>query len=542
MTCRLALPVLTLALTALLAACGPDGGTIIGDTTAPSVALTASPVNVTAAGNITLTATASDNVGVTRVDFYRGTTLIDSDTAAPYTTADRVTSADNGPRSYTAVATDAAGNSATSPEVSVNVGISPVCPQTVSGQDLPKTVQAQGVIQTSVRAPNWSAPHVPGQVLVTEAGGFSAQALNALSTVRTQAVTQGLKLAFTPAGETDRAFAARLTAAGLRVQPNFIYQPLALPNDPGYPGNGGIKVGSDNMTYVQDYLPRINADGAWTFLTACGKTPVGALTAVLDSGVDSGHPDLQGRLLPGASFATGAGTDDEVGHGTGVAGLLGAATNNRIGLAGVTWSGKTVLPVKVFNTGDITTAALTKGLNYAVKQGAKVINMSLGAPGDLGDKALDDALNSAAKSAVLVAAAGNEPDKGVFYPASNPNVIAVGAVGARDSELASYSARPNADRPRPLDIVAPGGGAPTGPTALIVLDAGGGYQLTAGTSEAAPLVSGVAALMRAANPGLSAAETRKRLLESVRRVQSPNFPEEGLPLLDAEAAVRAATR
>lgn len=551
MTCRLALPLLTLALTALLAACGPDGGTIIGDTTAPSVALTASPTTVTAAGTITLTATASDNVGVTRVDFYRGTTRIGSDTEAPYIATDRVTSDDNGTRSYTAVATDAAGNSATSPAVSVNVGISPVCPQAVSGQGLPETVQAQGVIQTSVRAPNWSAPHVPGQVLVTEAGGaISAQALNALSTVRTQAVTQGLKLAFTPAGETDRAFAARLTAAGLRVQPNFIYQPLALPNDPGYPGNGGIKVSSDNMTHVQDYLPRINAGGAWTFLTACGKTPVGALTAVLDSGVDSGHPDLQGRLLPGASFAAGTGTDDEDGHGTGVAGLVGAATNNKLGLAGVTWSGRTILPVKVFNTGDITTAALTKGLDYAVEQGARVINMSLGAPGDLGDKALDDALNSAAKSAVLVAAAGNEPDKGVFYPASNPNVIAVGAVGEQDNALACYSARPRPDVPqdRTLDIVAPGGAGwgrcpETNPQQdLLVLARGGGYQLAAGTSEAAPLVSGVAALMRAANPGLSAAETRKRLLESVRRVQSPNFPEEGLPLLDAEAAVRAATR
>ncbi|WP_026332225.1 S8 family serine peptidase [Deinococcus apachensis] len=547
MTCRLALPLLTLALT--LAACGPDGGTVIGDTTPPSVALTASPTNVTAAGNISLTATASDNVGVTQVDFYRGSTLVGSDAEAPYTATDRVTSADNGTRSYTAVATDAAGNSATSPEVTVNVGISPICSQSVGGQSLPGTVQAASVIQTSVRPPNWSAPHVPGQVLVTDAGGgISAQALNALSTVRTQSVTQDLRLAFTPAGETDRAFAGRLTAAGLRVQPNFIYQPLALPNDPGYPGNGGVKVGSDNTTRVQDYLPRIHADGAWNFLAACGKTPVGALTAVLDSGVDSGHPDLQGRLLPGATFAaSGTTTTDETGHGTGVAGLLGAATNNQIGLAGVTWSGRNVLPVKVFNTGDISTAALAQGLDYAVKQGAKVINMSLGAPRsadpakDPSDPALDEALNRAAQSAVLVAAAGNTPNEGVYYPASNPNVIAVGAVGTKDNELASYSARPNANFPRPLNIVAPGGGT-TGATALLALNAGGGYQLTAGTSEATPLVSGVAALMRAANPGLSAAETRKRLLESVRRLQSPNFPEEGLPLLDAEAAVRAATR
>lgn len=547
MTLRLALPVLTLTLTALLTACGPDGGVTPPDTTAPRVTLQVSPTTVTALGSVTLTATASDNVGVTRVDFYRGSTLLGTDTSAPYTATDSVTASDNGTLTYSATATDAAGNSGTSPAVTVAVSISTaICPQTVgSGAAVP----AAAVIQTRVSAPDWSAPHVPGQVLVTDAGGtLSAQALNILSTVRTQPVADGLRLAQTPAGETDRAFAARLAGAGLRAQPNFIYQPLALPNDPGYPGNAGIRLG-DNTTNIQDYLPRIRAAGAWTFLQTCGKTLAGALTAVLDSGVDGGHPDLQGRLVPGTSFAqSGTGTTDETGHGTGVSGLIGAATNNGIGLAGVTWSGKTVLPVKVFNTGGITTDALTQGLNYAVKQGAKVINMSLGAPGDLGDAALDAAINSAARSAVLVAAAGNEPDKGVYYPASNPNVIAVGAVGTQDNVLACYSARPNAERTRALDIVAPGGAGwgrcpETSPQQdLLVLGLNGSYTRVAGTSEAAPLVSGVAALVRAANPNLTAPQTRALLLDNVRRVQSPDFPGEGLPLLDAEAAVRAATR
>lgn len=420
-------------------------------------------------------------------------------------------------------------------------GTTPICEQGLTSAALP--VPESAVLPTTVPQPDWSAPHVPGQVLVTGPDGtLSAQSLGVLSTLRTQQVTEGLKLTFTPAGETDRAFAARLERAGLRAQPNFIYQPLALPNDPGYPGNGGIKVGDSNTTYFQDYLNRIDAEGAWAFLESCGKTPVGAATAVLDSGVDRTHPDLQGRLLPGATFA-GTGTDmtDETGHGTGVAGLIGAATNNEIGLAGVTWSGRTVLPVKVFNTGDISTAALTKGLDYAVKQGAKVINMSLGAPGNPGDKVLDDALNNAAKSAVLVAAAGNTADEGVYYPASNLNVIAVGAVGEKNNALACYSARPNETRTRVLDIVAPGGAGwgrcpeTSSRQDLVVLAPGASYQLRAGTSEAAPLVSGVAALMRAANPGLTAAETRARLLASVDKAS-------GLPLLDAEAAVRVATR
>lgn len=392
-------------------------------------------------------------------------------------------------------------------------------------------------LPTSAPQSGWAAPHVPGQVLVAGAA-LSAQGLGVLSTVRTQQVTPELRLALTPSGETDAAFAARLSAAGLRVQPNFVYQLLDLPNDPGYPGNGGVL---DPAGATQDYLNRIRAAGAWEVLEAQGKTPVGALTALLDTGVDASHPDLEGRLLPGVTFMGTASLADATGHGTATAGLLGAATNNGLGLAGVTWTGRTVLPVNVQCGGGITTAALTQGLNYAVGQGAKVINMSLGTPGNPGDVELEAALNRAAESAVLVAAAGNTSGEGVYYPASNPKVIAVGALGARDDELACYSARPNTTRKRELDIVAPGGagaGACPGATPdedLLVLAPGGGYQRSAGTSEAAPLVSGVAALMRAINPALTAAQTRERLLSSVDRSS-------GLPRLDAEAAVRAAIR
>lgn len=148
---------------------------------------------------------------------------------------------------------------------------------------------------------NWNAPHVAGQVLVVTSPGFSAQNLRAqslhvLTGIRTQTIDAGLTLAFTPAHESDADFAARLQQAGLKVQPNFVYQALATPNDPGYPDNTGVKVGA--TTYDQDYLTRIKADKAWAALAVCGKTNASALTAVLDTGVDSGHPDLAGRLLP----------------------------------------------------------------------------------------------------------------------------------------------------------------------------------------------------------------------------------------------------
>jgi chitinase len=111
---------LLLALILVLAACG--GGTT-GDTTKPTVSLVSSSTNVTAAGNITLTATANDNIGVTKVEFYDGSTKLSEDSAAPYTASVALTAANNGTKSYTAKAFDAAGNNETSTAVAVTVNI-----------------------------------------------------------------------------------------------------------------------------------------------------------------------------------------------------------------------------------------------------------------------------------------------------------------------------------------------------------------------------------------------------------------------------------
>lgn len=375
-------------------------------------------------------------------------------------------------------------------------------------------------------------------------GRISAQGVIALSGVHLQTVMPGLRLARTPAGEADQAFARRLAAAGVRTQPNYVYTSLALPNDPGVPGNAGLKVGGLNV--FQNYLTRIGAPAAWSVLGAAGRSPMGARIAVLDSAPDRSHPELKGRLSAAVSCLAvrsptgGVGAAATSEHGTGVMGLIGANTGNGVGLAGVVWSGP-LLGIEVLDgEGSGSTADLARGLNYAVGQGAAVVNISLGAPEIQNDAVLDAALTAAAKTAVLVVAAGNTPGQGVYYPASHPDVIAVGAVGGDDSALACYSARPNAQRPRILDIVAPGGSGAICPgyrpeLDLPVLASGGGYKLEAGTSFSAPMVSGVVALMRGANPGLSAAQTRALLLGSVKRSG-------GLPLLDAAAAVRAALK
>ncbi|MDL2342989.1 S8 family serine peptidase [Deinococcus sp. MIMF12] len=355
---------------------------------------------------------------------------------------------------------------------------------------------------------------------------------------QTSRLARDLWLVHTPAGMADQAFAHRLAREGVHVQPDFLYHALEVrPNDPGFPGNGGMS-GGPNET--QTYLTRIGFPEAWTALDACGKTPRGAPTAVLDTGVDADHPDLAGRLKATVDLTGQNSPDtDTYGHGTTSVGLIAAATNNRLGLAGITWEGQTALSVRVFDRqGSASTSTLVQALQYATQQGARVINLSLGLPEDPGDAALDAALAEAGRTAVLVAAAGNTNGTGVYYPASHPAVLAVGAVGPDPGALACYSARPTAQFPRALDLVAPGGAGSTlcaGTSAsddLLVL-VPGGYARRAGTSLAAPLVSGVASLMRAANPGLSASQTRALLVESADRSG-------GLPMLDAEAAVRAA--
>jgi subtilisin family serine protease len=396
---------------------------------------------------------------------------------------------------------------------------------------------------------DWSAARVPGELLIltdSAAGGLSAQALGALSGVQVQAVGPGVRLARTPAGEEDRAFAQRLRAAGLRTQPNYLYRALALPNDPAFPGNAGLEITVNKATgttinVFQTYLTRSRVPAAWDALRAAGKAPLGAKVAVLDSAADISHPELQGRLSGVVSCLRSAPDGDELTtseHGTEVTGVIGAKTNNGVGVAGVVWGGPLLSVAVLDRTGAGSTADLAAGLDFAVRQGARVINLSLGAPNLQGDAVLDAALSRATKVAVVVAAAGNAADEGVYYPASQPDVIAVGAVGSRDGELACYSARPDAQHPRALDIVAPGGvgaGCPGFRSELDipVLASGGGYRLEAGTSFSTPMVSGAVALMRGANPSLSAAQTRALLLGSVNRAG-------GLPLLDTAAAVRAA--
>ncbi len=405
-------------------------------------------------------------------------------------------------------------------------------PALLSGQAVTETTSDPGTQTT----PDWTAPHVAGEVLVIGNGNLSAQAMSKLNGLKLTPVATGVQRAATPGGQTDQVFAGTLRAAGLNVQPNFIYHALGMVNDPGFPGNSGVVVGQFKM--FQTYLTRTRVPQAWNTLATCGLTPQGVLTAMVDTPLESAHSELKDRITMGAARLP-AGT--ETGHGTAGAGLIGANTNNGSGLSGIVWNAQ-LLSEEVLDAGGGTTSQIALGIEDAVSRGAGVINLSLGEAGTTGDTVLTNAIVKAQQSAVVVVAAGNTPNQGVYYPANLPGVIAVGSTGSSDSALACYSARPGNGIARTLDIVAPGGAGYKGDCSgatldqdLLLLGPNNGYMLDAGTSFAAPQVSAVAALMRAANPKLTASQTRALLIGSVNRAS-------GLPLLDANAAVKAALR
>ncbi|MBS3058386.1 MAG: S8 family serine peptidase, partial [Candidatus Diapherotrites archaeon] len=231
------------------------------------------------------------------------------------------------------------------------------------------------------------------------------------------------------------------------AEPNFIYPLLFTPNDPLY------KQG--NQWALQK--ERLNAEQAWDTL----KKSSSIIIAIIDSGVDYTNEDLDAKM-PGCNITTGCslgtGYDfvnndnnplDDYGHGTHVAGIAAAETDNGKGIAGVCPNCK-IMPVKVGGASSPTAANIASGLVYAADNGARVANMSFGSSSP--STTLETALNYAySRNVVLVAAAGNLNHNGKLYPAAYSNVIAVSATSRNDSK-SSYSSFGDW-----VDVSAPGG-------------------------------------------------------------------------------------
>lgn len=278
---------------------------------------------------------------------------------------------------------------------------------------------------------------------------------------------------------------------------------------------------ADPLLARQWGLAQIDASRAWE-----GSEGGDQVLAVVDTGVDGAHPDLEGALVPGWSADGTAPDTDAIGHGTHVAGIAVARAGNAEGGAGVA-PGASIMPIRVVGEdGTASSAGVAQGILWAVEHGADVINVSL--VGETRSTVVDAAIDEAlAHDVVIVAAAGNHRQHGnpTIYPGAHPGVVAVAATRSTGVS-ASFSSTGDW-----IDIAAPGAG-------ILSAAPGAAYDVASGTSMAAPHVAGTALLLRAAGPDLTAEEVVATLLTTARDLGPEGWDEEsGAGLVDAGAAV-----
>jgi len=313
--------------------------------------------------------------------------------------------------------------------------------------------------------------YVPGEVLVVPSAVPSAQALNGMGmqiAVEHRGRARFMRLKVGAGQSVDEAVAVLANEPWVaKAQPNYIYRaaaPVLLPNDPDFSKYWGLHNTGQLVNGVTGSADAdIDAPEAWDRVTNCASVVV----AVIDSGVDYNHPDLAANIWVNTGDNITNGIDDDGNgyiddsrgwdfiqmdndpmdfhsHGSHVAGTVGAVGNNAIGGTGVCWSVQ-LMPVRALGTlGRGTTAELTAAIDYAVANGANVINMSLGGTGGFTGDIIDTAIASARAAGILVVAAagntGTNNDASPFYPASynRDNIISVAATDQDDS-LAWFS-------------------------------------------------------------------------------------------------------
>jgi thermitase len=362
-------------------------------------------------------------------------------------------------------------------------------------------------------SPPGRSEFVPGEVLVkfkSDAPPTSAQA--ALLAQDARAVGEvpalGVQRLKVPEGQELAAVAAlRLHPLVEYAEPNYILRAVLTPNDPYFSSQWG--------------LTKIGASQAWDVTTGSSDLTI----AIVDSGIDLDHPDLSGKIVLGYDYVNEDWVpDDDYGHGTHVAGIAAAWTNNGQGVAGVSW-GARLMALKVLDDrGSGSYADVASAVTYAADHGAEIINLSLG--GDYDSQTLHDAVIYAHHAGcVLAAATGNDGGPVVLYPAKYAEALAVAATDSNDQRAWFSNYGPE------VDVAAPG-------VSIYSTYPGSGYTYMNGTSMATPYVAGLAALIWSEYPGYTNDQVEGRIEMTAVDLGAPGWDQDyGHGRIDAHAAL-----
>jgi serine protease len=422
---------------------------------------------------------------------------------------------------------------------------------------------------------------IPGRVILEFKAGLRTQSLRPLQALAqgqtrnlepVRALAQGATLYALPgATRSETVQAAQILAARsdvLYAEPDRRIHALqtsnpaaVIPNDPLFADAWWLTGNPGSLNAVNAWKISTGLNGTGLNGSGLGNTVI----AVIDTGVAVNHPDLQGKILPGYDFISNVtiaadgdgrdanpddpGDDNQTFHGSHVAGLAAASSNNNLGMTGISW-GSRLLPVRVLGFGGGAISDFVDALVWSAGlpvagvptnlHPATVINASLGGSGTC-SSATQTAIHRAirAGSSVVVAAGNERQDAWQSSPSSCDGVITVGA-SVPGGALASYS-----NTGTRLDLIAPGGsqgGSPNqGLTSTVKTPTGEfGYGIKAGTSMATPLVSGTVALIKSVNPNLTPAQIRTVLASSLKPMPGCPLPDAGTcasGLLDAAKAL-----
>ena len=426
-------------------------------------------------------------------------------------------------------------------------------------------VNAQIVLAQSPSDDFSRMTHTPGELIVRLRSEVSRKEFEALSRKLGAVSVSPVFLPTTPAGQHPRlrcSYLVRFPVAWALepLQRRYARHPAIEAVEMNRLNRLCAEIPPNDPNYGEQWnLFLMNMPQAWRIEQGNPEVTV----AVVDSGIDTRHPEFRSQLWQNVGEIPGNGIDDdvngyvddingwdfsdaptlsgngdwkvrdnefedEIGHGTHVSGIIAAEANNGIGITGIAWRCR-LMPLranfKYGSGGYLQNDDVAAAIVYAADNGARVINMSWG--DTVNAFIIEDAIAYAyARGCVLVAAAGNEGAVGSWYPAGLKNVISVAGLG-RERQLYSES-----NFGATIDIVAPG-------DEILSTDLNGGYQNRSGTSVAAAHVSGVAALVLSANPDYSNTEIRETLITTAGQLFISSVV--GAGSLDAHAALTAST-